>query len=503
MLSMQQPSWPRSLEHFLEVNPHNQNRNDKSSRIEDMCMCIREKSYPWSLHSCRVLPTALAALLCAALLSVGGCVEREVEITELPPPKVVVSQPVVMELADYAEYSGRVEAIDNVEIRARVTGYLKKVAFREGDYVEKDDLLFEIDDRTYAAAVEAAKAEVDRMEAMVIKTNADLTRYKNLLAKEAATQQEYDTALGARDATAAELEAAKAAQKSAQIDLDFTKIYAPVNGRVSRALVTEGNLITADRAEGVPLTTIVSMKPISVYFDVDEYTINTVRAQRLAENPKLHDERIHVSEWKIPVFVGLSNEPGFPHVGFIDFADNRIDPETGTLRLRGRFPNDDQVLIAGAFVRVRLILSKPLPRILVPESAIGTELTQKYVYVVDADNVAQKRPVKVGSIRAGELRSIEDGVTADDLIMIKGLQLVRDGQAVTATTEQISPPEVAKPAELPANLEDTATDDASAGAAADGEGENTNTGDDSKASASDNTEQTDADKTGSEKSDAN
>lgn len=410
----------------------------------------------------RFRPTFLAVFLAAVFLSLPGCVEREVSLQEPELPKVVVSRPVVLELEDYREYSGRAQAIHNVEVRARVTGYLKSVNFVEGDYIDpaqRDEPLFEIDDRTYVAALEAARAEVERAQAVVEKTQADFERYKKLFEKNATTQEEYDLAKAALAASQAELTGAEAAVETAQIDLDFTRISAPVAGRVGQALITEGNLITADRSEGVPLTTIVSVAPIHVYFDVDENTINTVRAQRLAENPSFREEWIHVKEWKIPVYVGLSNETGFPHAGYIDFADNTVNSETGTLRLRGLFGNEDRVLLPGSFVKVKLIMSQAAPRILIPEDAVGTVLTQKYVYVLDADDVAQRRTVKLGSIRAGDnLRVVEDGLTADDRIIIEGIQRVQEGRPVDPQEAQIPVPEIPKPAAALPDSDDAATD---------------------------------------------
>jgi len=364
-------------------------------------------------------------------------VERKVDLAQVPVPKVTVSQPLKRELGQFGEYTGQVEAVDNVEIRARVTGYLNEVKYVEGDLVEQGAELFKIDPRPFEAVLEAANAEVERWHSQIVKTQADLDRQLKLQAKSATTQEDVDSAKAARLNADASLKKAEAAVVSAELDVEFTSIRSPVKGRVSRALITKGNLVTADQSLGTPLTTVISVDPMYVYFDVDEYTIlelmNRTREEEAGEKP----DDAHVRDRKIPVSISLANETGFPHEGVLDFVDNRVDQQTGTLRARARFDNSKEFLVAGLFVRVRIPLGKPKQQLLVPEVAIGSDLNLQYVLVVNEKNIVEKRPVTLGIRTDDNLRAVLTGLGPEDWVITNGISAARETFPVEAEKKPI------------------------------------------------------------------
>lgn len=379
----------------------------------------------------------LRLILCGTLLLSTGCVERKVDLAQVPVPKVTVSQPLKRELGQFGEYTGQVEAVDNVEIRARVTGYLNEVKYVEGDLVEQGAELFKIDPRPFEAVLEAANAEVERWHSQIVKTQADLDRQLKLQAKSATTQEDVDSAKAARLNADASLKKAEAAVVSAELDVEFTSIRSPVKGRVSRALITKGNLVTADQSLGTPLTTVISVDPMYVYFDVDEYTIlelmNRTREEEAGEKP----DDAHVRDRKIPVSISLANETGFPHEGVLDFVDNRVDQQTGTLRARARFDNSKEFLVAGLFVRVRIPLGKPKQQLLVPEVAIGSDLNLQYVLVVNEKNIVEKRPVTLGIRTDDNLRAVLTGLGPEDWVITNGISAARETFPVEAEKKPI------------------------------------------------------------------
>jgi len=295
----------------------------------------------------------------------GGCGNKDTGPPELPPPQVTVSKPVQREVTDYHYYTGRIEAVETVEVRARVLGFLQKIHFKEGVEVKKGDLLYEIDPRTFQADVDRAQADVTRGEAQAQVARSEADRAARLRGTDALSEEEYQQRLATRSTSAAQLQQARAALASARLQLDFTKITAPISGRISRTLVTEGNLV----GSGQPtlLTTIVSVDPMYVYFDVPERNF-------LQYNERIREQgEASASSGSIPVYVGLANEKGYPHSGTINFRDNRAEPGTGTVQVRGELPNPDRVLTPGLFARVRVPMGKPLPRLLVPQMAIAAD----------------------------------------------------------------------------------------------------------------------------------
>jgi RND family efflux transporter MFP subunit len=336
-----------------------------------------------------------------------------------PTPEAMVSLPVVREVTDYEDFPGRLEAVNSVEIRARVSGYLEKMHFKEGATVKKDDLLFEIDDRPYKADLARAEGNLIQSECHLKRLEADFRRAQNLLPKNAIGQEDYDKIVGDRAEASGMLSVAKANRDLSLLNLSYTKVLAPISGRISRRMIDPGNMVKADETA---LTTIVSLDPIYAYFDVDERT--ALRLQRLVRARKILSP-----EDGMPVFMGLADEDGFPLAGRITFADNRVDADTGTWRLRAVFKNSDNSLAPGLFVRLRLPTSEPYRPTLVCEQALSTDQGQKSVWVVDAANKVSYRRVKVGRQHGG-LRVITEGLAPTERIVVSGLQRVREGGEV-------------------------------------------------------------------------
>jgi len=383
----------------------------------------------------RFYPT-LGAL---ALLSVGllstGCQPPAVDTDILEPPQVTVAKPIQKMWVDTEEFTAKTEAVSSVEVRARVSGYLTEVFFQDGVEVQKDAPLFLIDPRPYEMALKRDQAQVTVLEARLSQATAELRRAKDLVPQKAISGSDFDKVVADAAEVKASLEAAKAAVERAALDVQFTKVLSPIRGQISRTQITQGNLVTAD---STLLTTIVSVDPIYAYFDVAETVFERI-AQRVREG------KIDVSgNDRFPIWLGLSVETGFPHEGFGDFVDNRVDSNTGTLRLRGVFPNPqpkvgNRVLMPGMFARVRIPVSNLRPMLFVPEEALGTDQGQKFVYVVNAKNEVDYRRVTVGKQELG-MRVIEEGVKPDDLVIVRGLQRVRPGMPVKPKVEQLTAP---------------------------------------------------------------
>jgi RND family efflux transporter MFP subunit len=359
--------------------------------------------------------------LCVVL---AGCARSPSGPPAPAPVPVTVSYPLEREVTDYADFTARTAAVDSVEVRAHVWGYLDKVNFKEGDLVEQGDVLFELDTRPYVAALNQAKAKVVQDEAQLSYDEAEYQRNRQLVSSGVGSQQDLDRAAAARGVDLANIAADKAAVVSRQLDLDYTKVTAPVSGRISRYVVTVGNLImSGDQGGGTLLTTIVSVDPMYAYFDVDEYT--ALRVRQLARQGKSDSPR----DGGYPVSLGLANEEGFPHPGTINFVDNQLNPKTGTIRVRGVFPNKDQVLLPGLFGRVRSPLGRPHKALLVSDRALDTDQGQKILYLVNDKNQVVTRPVRVGALHDG-LREITDGLKPGERVIVSGLQLVRPGTTV-------------------------------------------------------------------------
>jgi len=344
-----------------------------------------------------------------------------------PPPEVSVVPVQAEELAEWDDYQGWFEAIDAVEVRPRVSGYLERVGYLDGREVRKGDVLFEIDPRPYAAALDERRAELARARARLALSERDVERGQRLVTVKAISQEEMDTRLTVAAESRAALAAAEAGVRAAALDLEFTKVRAPVNGRAGRAEVTEGNLVTAGPAGSTLLTTVVSLDPIYVSFEGDETSY--LRYTHLASSGERPSSRTAPN----PVQIGLADEDGFPHRGQMDFVDNRLDPATGTIRARAVLPNRDRLFAPGMFARVRLI-GRGMRRVMViPEAAVSTDQDRKFVFVLNADSTVGYRNVTLGRQVEGQRRIIQAGLKEGEQIVVNGFARIRPGVRVKAT----------------------------------------------------------------------
>jgi RND family efflux transporter MFP subunit len=374
-----------------------------------------------------VLAVALAALTLTAC-SRNEAAQGAAAAAAQPPPQVTVAQVLSKPVTEFDEFTGRFEAIDRVEIRPRVSGYISSVNFTEGSEVKKGDVLFVIDQRPYAAELKHAQAQLAQAKSQLGLARSEKARATNLLAQHAISQEEFDTRSSGDEQAAANVQLAEAALDTAQLNMTYTRVTAPINGRISRANVTLGNLVTNGQTL---LTTVVSLDPIYVRFDGDEQAyLRYVKAAK--ERVKAAKERAGAGskETASPVLVGLADETGFPHSGVMVFLDNEVDAQTGTIRTRAKLDNHDRAFTPGLFARVRLLGEKKYDALLINDSAVGTDQTVKYVLVVGADNKVEYRPVKLGPIIDG-LRVVREGLKVNDTIVVNGLQRVRPGSPVT------------------------------------------------------------------------
>ncbi len=324
------------------------------------------------------------------------------------------------EISEWDEFTGRLEAVDQVEIRPRVSGYIKRVTFSEGREVKKGEVLFEIDPRPYQAELARAEAELERAKSAAALAASDVQRAQTLVKAQAISREEYDSRTSAEAQGGAGVKAAEAAVQTARLNLEWTRVRSPINGRVSNALVTSGNLVEAGPPATL-LTTVVSLDPMYVYFDSDEQTY-----LRYAGRAR------HGSNWrtaKLPVYLGLANEDGFPHEGQLDFVDNQIDPKTGTIRTRAVFSNSSRALTPGLFARVKLVGDHKRKALLVRDAAIGTDQDRKFVLVVGQGDTLAYRPVVPGRLVDG-LRIIDSGLQPGEHVVVNGLMRVRPGMKV-------------------------------------------------------------------------
>jgi len=351
-----------------------------------------------------------------------------------PPPKVKVTQPVVRDTMEWDEFTARLDAVDSVEVRPRVGGYLQSINFQDGALVKKGDLLFSIDHRPYAAALHRTEANRALANTRLILARKNYARAADLLKSHAISQEESDIRESTVRQAEASVEEAEAAVDAARLDVEFTEVTAPISGRVGRRLVTEGNLISGGGGtQGTLLTTIVSLDPIYAYFEADEGSL--LKYDRLARSGQRPSSR----DYKNPVRIGLADERGFPREGFMDFVDNQVDRGTGTIVGRAIVPNPDLALVPGLFARLQLPGSAQYRAILVPDEAIASDQSQKYVFVVDGESKAKYQPVKIGPLVDG-LRVVREGVTPADWVVVAGLQRARPGLPVDAQRDTISLP---------------------------------------------------------------
>jgi RND family efflux transporter MFP subunit len=346
-----------------------------------------------------------------------ACVQpSQTHAADAPPrPKVTVAAPVSASVTEWSDHTGRAEAVETVEIRARASGYLTKAAFKEGDLVKKGELLFVIDDRPYRAALRRARAELESLRADRELAQRNATRSEKLLAANTIAERDVDRDKSLVSTLDARAEVAAAAVAQAELDLEYAFVRSPITGRIGRLLVTPGNLVGPSTP--TPLATIVSIDPLYVYIEVDE-----ARALRLAR------------EKAVTANIGFADETGYPHEAALDFFDNRVDPATGTLKVRAVLKNTDGVLKDGLFARVRLPEGAPSqPALLIADQAVNTDQNRRFVWVVADDGKVTYRPVKLGPLEQG-MRVVRDGLSANDKVVVRGLQRIRPGAAVDFDT---------------------------------------------------------------------
>jgi RND family efflux transporter MFP subunit len=390
-------------------------------------------------------------LLLGLCLGLTGCSGTSEEGAGKQPPTVTVSYPLHREVTDYQDYTGRTAAVDSVQVQARVTGYLDKIYFKEGAEVKEGTCLYEIDPRPYQAASDAARAQVKENEANLRLAKQNNTRFKTLARDQpgAVTPLDLDKYQALEEQATAALNQSRANLVTAELNLEWTKITAPVTGIIGRLLVTRGNLIVANQTT---LTAIVAQDPMWAFFDMDEPTALRLReAIRQGKLASVQEGNAH-----IPVRLQLANETGFPHVARLDFVNNQIDQSTATILLRAVFPNPKppngpRVFLPNSFVRIRVPTSNPHQALLVSPEAVGTDQHLRFLYVVDADDKVIRRDVKLDSVQDG-LQVITEGLEPSERVIISGLQRVQRGATVTPRLVPMPTPEPGSQAPTPAVL---------------------------------------------------
>jgi RND family efflux transporter MFP subunit len=371
--------------------------------------------------SARLLTSWISVALLALAFLATGC-----EPTAPPPApvEVAVSPPLERAVVEHLDFTGRTQAKDSVKLQARIGGYLRKINFADGAEVREGQVLFEIDDRTYRAQRDLAKAQVNLASAQVKEADAEYLRTVRLRSTGTRSQEDLEKAQRSRDTARDALEGAQAALREAQLNLDYTQVKAPFSGRADRAGVTVGNLVSADTNHATELTSIVTLEPMYVYFGVDEPTLLSLR-QRVREGTLKT-----VQEKPPEVLLGVGTGQDHPFHGTVDFLSNRVDAATGTFTVRASFPNKDRFLRPGLFARVRVPVGDPHKALLISDACVGTNQGQKYVYVVDEHNEVVYRPVQLGALSDG-LRIVEDGLRPGEHVVVgDGMLRVRPGVTV-------------------------------------------------------------------------
>jgi len=357
----------------------------------------------------------------ALLLAVAGCVRTSAQPADPPPPRVTVAPVDARDVTEWDEFTGRLEAVNTVAVRPRVSGYVSAVRFTEGAIVQRGDLLFQIDPRPFQVEVDRLHAELARAQATKQRGASELQRGERLAGENAISQEERDKRASFADESTAQVQAVEAALNAAELNLEFTRVVAPIDGRIGRAIVTEGNLVSSGPGEATLLTTLVSLDPIYAVFDADEQIY--LRRDSLGRTGK------------IPVEMALAGEQGFPRAGGLNFLDNQVDATTGTIHGRAVFRNPDRNLTPGLFVRIRIPGGNSHGGVRIEDRAVGTDLDKRFVYVVSPEQTIEYRPVTLGPLVDG-LRIVRSGLRAGDRVVVNGLQRVRPGTKVNAVTEE-------------------------------------------------------------------
>jgi RND family efflux transporter MFP subunit len=382
------------------------------------------------LADCYRLPLARRFLIVASsffiLFFPAGCKQKQESAAQLP-PKVTVSQPLREEIVDYLEFSGNTQAINTVQLRARVEGYLDGVYFKDGDIVKKDQLLFLIQQNTYFASLQQAEGSVQNQKALLEHAKTEFARFSKLYEQKAAADTDVENWRNLRDIAQANLVSAEAQRDLAKLNLGYTWVVAPLMGRIDRRLVDPGNLVGSAGSNTV-LAELTQIDPLYVYFNIAETVIPPyIRDARAAS---LKSPGLVQKLEKFPIFMNLANEEGFPHEGYLDFSSSTINSSTGTLLLRGVFPNPDGRNLPGQFARVRLPLAKERSAILVPEAAVQFDQLGTYVLIVNEKNTVERRNVKTGA-RKNYSYVIEEGLSGDEWVVTNGVLRAVPGKPVT------------------------------------------------------------------------
>ncbi|PON14019.1 efflux transporter periplasmic adaptor subunit [Candidatus Entotheonella serta] len=368
------------------------------------------------------------------LIALAACGQQPSQShAAVPPPEVMVAVPYLEKIIEWDEYTGRFQAVERVEVHARVSGYLEAIHFKDGQMVEKGELLFTIDQRPFKIALEQAKASLKQMRAEREQASNDFKRAHPLLNSHATSAEEFDRRRLTLEAAQARVEAVQAEVPRAKLDLEFTEIKSPISGRVSRDLANIGNLISGGATQPTLLTTVVSQDPIHFYFEASEKEfLKYIRLDRDGSRPGSDTT-------PNPIYVKLQDESDYRLKGQMDFVDNEVDRGTGTVSGRAIFPNPEKIIYPGLFGRVHLLGSGEYEALMVPDDAIGTDQSRKFVYVVKIDNAVVRRWVTLGPLHEG-LRVIRDGLSASDRVVIGGVQRVRPGVPVLPKEGAISKP---------------------------------------------------------------
>lgn len=383
-----------------------------SARLQRMDPSITRTAFRFSRAARLAAPLALAVILAA-------CTKTAAQQGAAPPPQVAVAPVIERDVTEWDEFTGRLQAVDSVEVRPRVSGFVAAVRFSEGAMVRKGDLLFQIDPRPFQAEVDRLRAELARARATVERADSELARAERLHDANAIANEERDRRASFAQESAAQVAAVEAALRAAELNLEFTQVTSPIAGRVGRAIVTEGNLVSSGPGEATLLTTVVSLDPVYAYFDADEQVYLKYTGGRKTRGAI--DRRITMA---------LANDEGYPREGTLDFLDNQLDGATGTIRGRAVFRNTDGQLTPGLFVRLRLAGAGSYRGLLIEDRAVGTDLSKKFVYVVGPKHEIEYRPVTLGPVVDG-LRVVRSGLKAGEPVVVNGLQRVRPGIQVT------------------------------------------------------------------------
>ncbi len=392
--------------------------------------CWQLRAMARKIVALRVVAGLMAAVVFGGVAVLQtGCKPEEAQVpAELQ--RVTVAQVQEREIRDYLVFTGRTEAAETVEVRARVSGYLMETRFKDGQDVKRGDVLFVIDPRPYQADFDRAKAEYDRSYADLQLATVEFGRSTELRNKGTISAADFDTKSAAYLKAQSALASAKAAWDTAKLNLEFTTIFSPIDGMISKAAVTPGNLVTPDMKE--PLTVIVSTNPVYAYADIDERQL--LRYIRLNNEESAKEKGVPdpngAEERRTTIQLQLADETGFPHEGNIDFADNRVRADTGTLTIRGVFDDKEEVLAPGLFVRLRLPAGKPYAALLVPQESIGIDQGQKFIYTVSGDGTVAYRRVQVGSLQDDGWRVVQGDLKAGEKVIVEGMIKVRPGMKV-------------------------------------------------------------------------